>query len=163
MAAKNKVKARKKLTRHSLAGLLLLFMVACPGGDNGGGTGIDDDGDNGGGEADTKTTIVTTSDDVFVYAVDPDENYNDGAPSCPNCGIALKLIPKGGFEGEARILLKYWVNDIPSGSQILSATMRLKDLQWCGEQQYRLRFLLSPPGNFRVVPLDRDVEQPANI
>lgn len=71
---------------------------------------------------------LTSMDDVFVYRVDPDENYNDGSPSCPNCGIALKLIPPGGHEGEARILLKYWLADIPSNATITSARLRFLDL-----------------------------------
>ena len=77
---------------------------------------------------DIVTKNLTCMDDVFVNSVDPDENYNDGAPSCPNCSIALKLIPEGGHGGEARVLLKFWLADIPSDATIISARLRLRDL-----------------------------------
>ena len=97
------MRAYRRMARVFLLGIPLLLAVCTVGGD--GGTGPDDDDVLG----EPKTTVVTTFDDVFVYSIDPDENYNDGSPSCPNCGNALKLSPQGGGQGgEARILLKYW-------------------------------------------------------
>lgn len=97
--------------------LLFAFMCWGCGGD-----------DNGTGPEQPVTVELITTDDTFVFSQDPDEAYNDGAPSCPSCGAALRLSPSGGHTGESRLLLRYSLDQIPTGSTILSASLRFKDL-----------------------------------
>lgn len=82
----------------------------------------------GGGSGPTTPHNFAAVDDVFVYAPVPWQNYNQGAPSCPSCGNALKLVPVDGHEGEARILIKYNVSTIPGNASITSATLLFRDL-----------------------------------
>ena len=116
-----------RLYTSALLIVIAVLVAACGGGGGGAGGAAPPPPPPG-----TTTEVLTTSDDVFVDQTDPNQNFQSGSPSCPNCGIALKLIaPGGGFGGEARIFLKFWLfapTLIPSGSTILSATLHLEDL-----------------------------------
>ncbi len=108
-----------KLLRPTLTWLMVVSVLFCSGCGN---------DNNGTGPEKPVTAQLVTTDDVFVFSQDPDEAYNDGAPSCPGCGAALRLSPAGGHTGESRVLLRYPLDQIPSGSQILSASLRFEDL-----------------------------------
>ena len=86
---------------------------------------------NSGGNNDSNeyiTKIITTMDDVFVFSQVPDTNHQYGTDYCPNCGNVLKLAPEGWY-GETRILLKFWLADIPQSAVIISAELHFTDLE----------------------------------